>query len=86
MSHGSLCSENISLEGFQDVFSRYPKHVKVDLKELDEYRFEELPREIASRWQMQSETPKKQPVLLTSKAELVQLVKWKLCVICSYDL
>jgi hypothetical protein len=75
---GDLSAERITLEDFHTVLSRYAGHVRADLKELDEFRFEELPREIESRWQMQGEMEKKGPVLLLSKDELVQLVRWKL--------
>jgi hypothetical protein len=74
---GNLSAEEISMDDFRDVLNRYSKHVKADLKDLDEYRFEELPKEIEERWEMRIDD-EELPILLISKGELVQLVTWKL--------
>lgn len=81
MSQGSLAADSISLADFKTVQARYSKHVKQELRDLDEYRYNEMPNEIASRWQMRDDLPKHQPILLMSKGELVQLVTWKLYVL-----
>lgn len=71
-------SETISRKDFDNILSRYSKHVKPDLAELDIYRFETLPKLIAGRRKDGDEVKKSAPLLLLSRDELIELVTWKL--------
>ena len=71
--------QDILTAEFDSTLSRYPDHVKEDLQELDEYRFETLPRTVTERWQKQaSPDGNGSDIILVSKDELVELVTWKL--------
>ncbi|KIW01569.1 uncharacterized protein PV09_07043 [Verruconis gallopava] len=76
---GGLSAEDISLHDFQEALGRYSKHVRDDeLKELDTFRFETMPKLIEERRQKRADLGSEEPILLITKEELVKLVVWKL--------
>jgi peptidoglycan hydrolase CwlO-like protein len=61
--------EKISLKEFREILARYPSTVPAPLKDLDVFRYDTLPAQLAS-------APKGSAL---EKASLKSLVEWKLC-------
>jgi peptidoglycan hydrolase CwlO-like protein len=65
----TLRLEKISLKEFREILARYPSTVPAPLKDLDVFRYDTLPAQLAS-------APKGSAL---EKASLKSLVEWKLC-------
>ena len=72
-------TDSITLADVRDLVSRYPEHVAEGLKELDEFRYETLPERVLGRKVCNGmRKSSASDVAFMSKAELVELVTWKL--------
>ena len=65
-----LSYTEISKETFDEILSQYPSAVPDNLRELDAFRYDEIPATVAQR----AETEK----AYLKKEEVVKLVEWKL--------
>lgn len=69
----ALASGEITLEQFRDVLLRYQDHVPDNLRDLNEYRYETLPKILKDL-----KARKKPYSIVLGSDEISKLVHWKL--------